>query len=165
MFRVIGAVVLLVIAGCGTAPAGEGVVPAQLGREIQIRATGSPTLATMWLDSVKPVTCTEPGSLPPNRGHYLAATIVLQTTEDYEPDWGWWMSASDFSTIDSNGQENGRGIITSCLPDSHYLVDDFYLSDSGYYGVVLLDSAAEHGTLVYSPHNLAGDTEGWSWEF
>ncbi|MGW5055562.1 hypothetical protein [Actinokineospora sp. NPDC004072] len=164
MLRVIGAAALLVIAGCG-APEAEGMVRAQLGREIQIRATGSPTLATLWLDSVEPVTCTEPGSLPPTRGHFLAATIVLQTSQQYEPDWGWWMSANDFKTVDANGKETGRGTITSCLSPSRYLVDDFYLSDAGYYGVVLIDSSAEHGTLVYTPHNLPSTVDGWSWEY
>jgi hypothetical protein len=165
MLRVIGAVVLLLATGCGTAPGSADTVQAQLGRQIQIRATGSPVLAILWLDSVEPVTCTEPGSLPPNRGHYLAATVVLQTTELYEPDWGWWMSAEDFHTIDGDGEVNGQGLLTSCLSPGRYLVDDFYLTDSGYYGVVLLDAAEEHGTLVYRPHNLPADIDGWHWEF
>lgn len=165
MFRVIGAALLIVLAGCGTAPSPGDTVEAQMGRQIQIRATGSPVLAKMWLDGVEPVTCTEPGSLPPNRGHYLAARIVLQTTEQYEPNWGWWMSASDFRTVDAEGEENGRGLLTSCLSPSSYLLDDFYLTDAGYYGVVLLDSAAAHGTLVYRPHNLPNDIAGWHWEY
>lgn len=165
MFRVIGAVLLLVLTGCGSAPGGGDTVASQLGRQIHIRATGSPVLATLWLDSVRPVTCTEPGSLPPNRGHYLAATVVLKTTEQYEPDWGWWMSAADFHTVNAEGEETGRGILTSCLSPGRYLLDDFYLTDAGYYGVILLDSSAEHGTLVYQPHNLPADIGGWHWEF
>ncbi|MGX7825375.1 hypothetical protein ACTG9Q_09800 [Actinokineospora sp. 24-640] len=167
MFRIFGAVVALifVLTGCGGSSSSENTIPAEFGHKIHIRSSGSPTLAALWLDSIRPVTCTEPGSLPPNRGHYLAVTIVLQTTEQYEPDWGWWMSARDFRTVDAEGEETGQGTITSCLPTHRYLTDDFYLSDAGYYGVVLLDTAAEHGTLVYSPHNLPSNTEGWRWEF
>jgi hypothetical protein len=160
------AVAALALAGCAVSPTtGDGTTRAELGREVQIRSSGSPKLASLWLDSVKKVDCTEPGSLPPNRGVYLAVTIVLQTTEDYAPDWGWWMSALDFEVVDSGGKETGRGIITSCLAEHRYLDDDFYLRDAGYYGVVLLDAAAEHGTLVYRPHNMPALVGGWSWDF
>jgi hypothetical protein len=164
MFRVIGAALLLVLAGCGT-PAAEETVPSEFGRQIQIRSSGSPVLATLWLDGVDKVTCTEPGSLPPNRGHFLAARIVLQTTEQYEPNWGWWMSAEDFQAVDADGEVIGQGLKTSCLSPSRYLLDDFYLTDSGYYGEILIDAAAEHGTLVYRPHNLPADIKGWHWQF
>ncbi|GLZ39806.1 hypothetical protein [Actinokineospora sp. NBRC 105648] len=161
------AAVALLLTACSSAPEdpGDGTKAAQLGRQIDIRSSGSPNLATLWLDSVVPVTCTEPGSLPPNNGHYLAATIVLQTSEEYQPDSGWWMSYADFSTKDPDGKDSGKGILTSCLPKHRYLPDDFYLNDSGYYGVVLLDSSSEHGTISYRPHNLPQDVKGWHWQY
>ncbi|PPK70345.1 hypothetical protein V5P93_000775 [Actinokineospora auranticolor] len=145
--------------------AADGTRGVGLGRHIEIRAGGSPVLATLWLDSVQAVNCTEPGSLPPNNGHYLAATIVLQTSEAYQPDSGWWMSAEDFTTENGEGKQTGKGIITSCLPKHRYLPDDFYLNDSGYYGIVLIDSASEHGTLTYKPRNLPTDVPGWHWKY
>ncbi len=160
-------IMILVLTSCASAESSSDpqTKAAQLGRQISIRSSSSPALATLWLDSVESVACTEPGSLPPNKGHYLAATIVLQTTEAYQADSGWWMSAADFATVDEDGRTTGNGILTSCLPNHRYLPDDFYLSDSGYYGVVLLDSASEHGTLVYRPHNLPQDIAGWHWDY
>jgi hypothetical protein len=160
------AAMILTVTGCSKEPSRDDATQAaDLGRQIVIRSNGSPTLATLWLDSVKPVQCTEPGSLEPNNGHYLAATIVLQTTQEYQPDWGWWMSATDFATEDNDGKVTGRGIFTSCLPQHRYLPDDFYLADSGYYGVVLIDSSSEHGTLTYKPHNMPDDVKGWRWQY
>ncbi|WP_436493670.1 hypothetical protein [Actinokineospora sp. HUAS TT18] len=165
IFAVIAALVLSVTA-CSKEQSGtDATQAADIGRQIVIRSAGSPTLATLWLDSVKPVECTEPGSLKPNNGHYLAATIVLQTTQDYQPNQGWWMSATDFATKDGEGKVTGRGIFTSCLPTHRYLPDDFYLADAGYYGVVLIDSSSEHGTLEYRPHNMPDDVPGWHWEY
>ncbi|WP_018683301.1 hypothetical protein [Actinokineospora enzanensis] len=161
----------LLLTACGSAPSSEeqpgaeGTRSMRMGRQIDIRSGASPVLATLWLDSVVVVNCTEPGSLPPNSGHYLAATIVLKTTDEYTPDSGWWMSAGDFTTEDKDGKVTGKGILTSCLPKHRYLPDDFYLSDSGYYGVVLIDSASDHGTLIYKPHNLPKDITGWSWAY
>ncbi|WP_026422761.1 hypothetical protein [Actinokineospora inagensis] len=160
------AIAALALAACSSdAGSGDGTETAHLGNRITIRSSSSPTLASLWLESVAPVDCTEPGSLPASSGHYLAATIVLQTTEQYTPDSGWWMSAADFTTEDSGGKVTGHGIVTSCLPENRYLPDDFYLSDSGYYGVVLIDSASVHGTVTYKPHNLPNDVAGWHWDY
>ncbi|MDQ3403808.1 MAG: hypothetical protein M3548_10490 [Actinomycetota bacterium] len=161
------AVMISVLTSCASAAdsSGDRTVRAELGKRVDIRSNGSPMLASMWLDSVEPVTCSEPGSLPPNNGNYLAVTIVLHTTEDYEPDWGWWMSAPDFATMDEDGDETGKGVLTSCLPGHRYLPDDFYMQDAGYYGVVLLDSSSQHGTLTYRPHNMPADVPGWQWSY
>lgn len=164
-FTPVATAVALVATACSSSLPAEDTVRAELGKSIEIRVSGSPTLATMWLDGIEPVECTEPGSLPPNKRHYLAATIVLQTTQEYEPDWGWWMTATDFTTVDDKGAITGQGAFTSCLPPHRYLLDDFYIADAGYYGVVLLDSDSEHGTLVYRPQNLPDSVPGWHWEY
>ncbi|RLK59543.1 hypothetical protein [Actinokineospora cianjurensis] len=165
-FPVVAVTAGLLLAACSSgSDSSGGTTAARLGGQIAIRSSGSPTLATLWLDSVVAVDCTEPGSLPPNNGHYLAATIVLKTSEQYQPDSGWWMSAGDFATEDADGKQTGKGIVTSCLPEHRYLPDDFYLSDSGYYGVVLIDSASVHGTLTYKPHNLPNNVTGWHWSY
>ncbi|MGQ0840752.1 hypothetical protein [Actinokineospora sp.] len=161
------AVMIFALSACSSDTSGSiaGTQVAKLGRQIDISSSGSPPLAALWLDSVESVRCTERGSLPPNNGHYLAVTIVLRTTEEYEPDWGWWMSATDFATYDADGNATGKGIFTSCLPVQRYLPDDFYLADAGYYGVVLLDSSSEHGTLTYKPHNMPAEVTGWRWQY
>ncbi|GAA4442837.1 hypothetical protein ACFQV2_18005 [Actinokineospora soli] len=152
--------------GCTSGPsATAGLVEVAVGQHIEIRAAGSPVLATLWVQRVEPVSCSQPGSLPPSRGHYLAVTVVLRTSRDYAPDWGWWMTSDDFTTIDSSGDESGRGLFTSCLPPDLLLEEDFYRPDSGYEGAVLLDTEETSGTLVYRPRNLAGDIVGWRWRF
>lgn len=161
----VGALVLAGAGACSGPPEEPGVAEVAIGERIDIRASGSPVLATMWVQRVEPVTCTEPGSLPPSRGHYLAVTVVLRTSQAYAPDWGWWMSTEDFTTVDAAGDENGRGLFTSCLPAANLLHEDFYRPDAGYEGVVLLDTEETSGTLVYRPRNLPGDITGWRWRF
>ena len=147
--------------GAGEAP-GE---RERIGEAVEISVSTSPVLATLWVESVRPVACTEPGSLPPSRGHYLAVTVVVKTAEQYEPHWGWWVSAQDFSTIDADGEETGRGLETSCLPAENSLRDEAYLPGSGYQGVIIVDTADESGTLLYKPDSLPAQSEGWMWDY
>ncbi|MFC5289507.1 hypothetical protein ACFPM7_20840 [Actinokineospora guangxiensis] len=137
----------------------------RIGQPVEVSVATSPVLATLWVESIRPVTCTEPGSLPPSRGHYLAVTIVLKASPQYEPHWGWWVSAQDFSTVDADGEETGRGLQTSCLPPADFLRDEAYMAGSGYQGIILVDTADESGTLSYSPDNLPAQREGWLWDY
>ncbi len=154
---------LALVGGCG-ADAGPGARE-QIGRPVEISVATSPVLATLWVESVRTVTCTQPGSLPPSRGHYLAVSVVVKTADQYEPHWGWWVSAQDFSTVDADGEETGRGLETSCLAPEESLRDEAYLAGSGYQGVILVDTADESGTLLYKPDNLPAQREGWLWDY
>jgi hypothetical protein len=102
----------------------------------------------------------------PVNGHYLGVHVRVTTGDLGFLGDTWSMSAADFGLRQPDGStffdlatEGAR----SCLDDDEAFPAASLRPDEEYEGMIVLDSPATTGTLVFSPPSLHGN--GWEWTF
>lgn len=126
-------------------------------------------IVTFAIDSIAPVTCTEPYySYEPENGHLIAVQMRFSTAPELAQSQYPYFSVSpyEFSFIGADNITRGElaTIATyGCLPDGQLLTSGEMIPGSQYAGIVILDVPEPNGTLIFRPSSLTSG--GWEWVF
>jgi len=147
----------------------RGNMPKYIGEEAHVLASTAADAAwvlTFNIDEIRVDPACDSGfPEPPANGHYIAISVRVATTPDYDPDTQYLgFTENDFRVIQPDGitVSDVTGKARSCLDPSHSIASAQIGPGQQYAGTVVIDAPVSTGALVYAP---GGAPAGWEWDF
>ncbi|MBF6328715.1 hypothetical protein [Nocardia transvalensis] len=136
-----------------------------IGEESGIGKPGqAPVVRWTITDLTVDAPCTSPFAKPPEKGHFVVATVEAETTPDFEiaalP--GGFLPRNNWAIVDANGITQPQADSISAQQCRDYDVPESLVPGSKYSFHLVFDSRTQTGVLTFVPLGRSG---GWEWSF